>query len=322
MYETLLHFLHQTSKSFFYLGVGSCPHLQDPTKLDPKYDQLLPCFVKDIAQNKKEKIQILHIDPKFANQIPFLHAYFAIHLPDAVFYDMDTMYIWETTQMQVIFASCSFEHPSSKTQDNHLWFLEALIDEALSHSFRMVYQEYTGYEIQSLFLRLYEQSDQKKRFRNLILFDVSYGNAIGCSTDMSKYKPIYESNGLFLNIQLLSNEELLAKVDEFPSIREILRRNLIRDYRRILNEIHVDYRRLLNGDPVVCPANYGYHRLSTPEEIMQILQRNLFKLIPLLQKVGLLSLEGTQELTELFYQYQVIDRYKWYQSVFELVKFD
>ena len=322
MYETLLQLITQSSKSFFYFGVGSCPHAQTPQGLEPKYDQLLPCFVKDIAQNKNEKIQILHIDPQFVNHVDFLRAYFAIHLPDAVYYNMNDIYIWETSGIQVICASCRFDHPSPETQENHVWFLEALINEALSHSFRMVYQEYTGYEIQSLFLKLYGMCVNKRRFRNLILFDVSYGNNTGCSTNMTKYKPIYEANGLFLNIQLLSNEELFQKLDAHPSIRELLSKNLIRDYRRILNEIHVDYRRKMNGDPVFCPTAHGYNDLSTPGEIMLILEGELFKLVPLLQKVGLLSADNTQKLKTFFHNYLTIDRYKWYQYVFDLVKFD
>ena len=321
MYETLLELVNQTSKSFFYFGVGSCPHVRTPQELLPRWDQLLPCFVKDIAQNKNEKIQILHIDPQFANSVEFLRSYFAIHLPDALYYDMDDIYIWETKNMQVICAACRFDHPSThNTQENHEWFLETLIDDALSHSFRVVYQEYTGYETKSLFLKLYAMCGQKRRFQNLILFDVSYGNDTGCSTDMTKYKPIYESNGLFLNIQLLSNEELLKKVDAHPSIQEILRRNLLGEYCRILNEIHVDYRRKINGDPVFCPKKYGYDDQSKPEEIMRVLQEQLFKLVPLLQKVGLLSLQGTQRLNELFQEYQGIDRYKWYQYAFDLIK--
>jgi len=324
MYETLLSLVNQSPKSFFYFGVGSCPHVRTPQELQPKYDQLLPCFVKDIAQNKNEKIQLLHIDPQFANYLEFLHAYFAIHLPDAIFCATDNIYIWETKQIQVICAATRFEHPTANTQENHEWFLDALTDEALVHGFRMVYQEYTGVETKKLFHDFYKICDEnlKRRFRGLILFDVSYGNDIGCSTDMTKYKPIYEANGLFLNLQLLSNEELLEKVDVHPSIQEILRQNLLKDYRQTLNEIHVDYRRKMNGDPVFCPTIHGYDTSSTPSEIMRVLEKKLFKLVPLLQKVGLLSVQGTQKLRDLFLEYETIDRYKWYQYTFDLVKFE
>lgn len=324
MYETLLNLISQTSKSFLYFGVGSCPHMRSVEELTPRWDQLLPCFVKDIAQNKNEKIQILHIDPQFANSLEFLKAYFALHLPDAVFYNMENLYIWETPRMQVICAAGRFDHPSSSTQENHEWFLEALTDEALSNGFRMVYQEYTGFETKRLFQQLYEMCDEslKRRFRSLVLFDVSYGTDNGCSTDLTKYKPIYERNGMFLNIQLLSKEELLDKIDVHPSIREILCRNLLGEYRRILNEIHVDYRRKMNGDSLFHPHMYGYTDSSSPPEIMSILERELFKCVPLLQRVGLLSYDATQKLRDCFMEYQRIDRYKWYDMVFNLVKFE
>lgn len=324
MYQTLLQLVTQTSKSFFYVGVGSCPHIRTVEELTPRWDQLLPCFVKDIAQNKNEKIQILHIDPQFANSLEFLKEYFEVHLPDAVFYDIDGVYIWESSRIQVICAPTRFSHPGPHTQDNDEWFLEALADEALCHSFRMVYQEYTGYETLSLFKKLYEMCDEslKRRFRNLILFDVSYGNDNGCSTDLTKYKPIYERNGMFLNIQLLSNEELFEKVDVHPSIREILCRNILGNYRRILNDIHVDYRRKMNGEYVFHPNQYGYTDSSSPSEIMWILEQEIFKCVPLLQKLGLLSHNATQKLKDYFLDYSRIDRYKWYQEVFNLVKFE
>lgn len=324
MYNTLLDLVTQTSKSFLYFGVGSCPHVRTVEALTPRWDQLLPCFVKDIAQNKNEKIQILHIDPQFAYSLEFLKEYFAVHLPDAVFYDMDNIYIWESSQIQVICAATRFDHPGSYTKDNDEWFLEALTEEALCHSFRMVYQEYTGFETLSLFKRLYEMCDEslKRRFRNLILFDVSYGNDIGCSTDMTKYKPVYERNGMFLNILLLTNEELLDKIDLHPTIREIVSQNLLGQYRRVLNEIHVDYRRKINGDPLFHPNKYGYTDSSSSSELMWILERELFNCVPLLQKVGLLQQDAVQKLKDFFLEYQGMDRYKWYQEVFNLVKFD
>ena len=324
MYDTLLNLIAQTSKSFLYVGVGSCPHVRTPQELTPRWDQLLPCFVKDIAQNKKEKIQIVHIDPQFANSLEFLKEYFAIHLPDAIFYDDDSIYIWESSQIQVICAATHLYHPGNYSQENHEWFLDACTEEALCHSFRMVYQEYTGYETFPLFKKLYEMCDEnlKRRFRNLILFDISYGNDTGCSTDMTKYKPIYEPNGMFLNIQLLTNEDLMEKVNLHPTVREILYKNLLGEYRRVLNEIHVDYRRRLAGDPVFHPNKYGYLDSSSPAEIMMILEQQLFQLAPLLEKVGLLSTTTKQKLKDLFLEYKNMDRYKWYQEVFNLVKFE
>ena len=324
MYDTLLNLVTQTSKSFFYFGVGSCPHVRTVEELTPRWDQLLPCFVRDISQNKNEKIQILHIDPHFTNSLTFLKEYFSLNLPDSIFYEMNNIYIWETSRLQVICASCRFDHPSTHNEDNHEWFLDALTEEALVHSFRMVYQEYTGAEMKSLFRKFFETCDEnlKRRFRSLVLFDVSYGNDTGCSTDLTKYKPIYESNGMFLNLQVLTYEELLEKVDVHPSVRDILKRNLLADFRRILNEIHVDYRRKMNGDPVFHPSIYGYDDSSSATVIMHILERHIFNLVPLLQKLGMLSQDATQSIKHLFAIYASMDRYKWYQEMFNLVKFE
>jgi hypothetical protein len=327
MYETLLHFVHQAPKTFLYFGVGSCPHVSAVENLEPKYDQLLPCFVKDIYQTKpSSRLQVIHIDPAFADTKAhdFLTAYFKKYLPESFYYEQDGLMIWEAPRMQVLVAPMKFSHPNPNDQENSLWFLEAISDEAIANSFQMVYQEFTGESMNPLFQTLYERYDSnlKKQFRKKVLFDISYGTDTGCSTNMVKYKPLYEADGSFLNLQLYSEEELLERIHTHPAVTEILFKTLLGKYRRILNEIHVDYRRKMNGDSLFHPSVYGYSESSTSAEIMDTLKRELFKLVPLLQKVGLLSLEGSQKLSELFQNYQAIDRYKWYDTAIKLVKFE
>ena len=325
MYEHLLSLVSNYSKSFFYLGIGSCPHVYKPEDLTSKDDQLLPCFVKEKLQHD-ERIQILHIDPAFYQKWNFLNEYFSKHLPGC-FYVMESedIHVWETNQIQVICASTRFHHPNPPhSSEDTTWFLESLTEDAIVNGYQMVYQEYTGYYTQSVFKKIYENcSDRlKQRFRNQILFDISYNTDHGCSTDMVKYKPIYQANGAFLNILLYSNEELYTKLDTHPMIREILAKNLISSYRQALNTIHVDYRRAMNGDPVFHAGLYGYNEGATPADIMKVLQREISKSVPLLQKTGLLSVEDSKKLESYFQSYTTIDRYKWYELVSSLVKFE
>jgi hypothetical protein len=325
MYETLLHFVNQTPKTFLYFGVGSCPHVESPEKLEPKYDQLLPCFVKDIYQNKpSSRVQILHVDPAFDRKHEFLKSYFAVHLPDAFFYEHDELMIWESQRIQVIIAPMKFSHPNSYDKDDSTWFLDTLAEEAIVNGFQMVYQEYTGHDIKPLFLRFYNMYDGnlKERFRRQVLFDISYGTDSGCCTDMVKYKPFYEPDGSFLNLQLLSHRELLQRINTHPAINEILFKTSLQKYRKVLNEIHVDYRRKQNGDTLFHSDEYGYSESSSPAEIMDCLRRELYCVVPQLQKLGAFSNNAGEKLHQYFEQTQTIDRYKWYELVFNLVKFE
>lgn len=325
MYETLLQFVNQVPKTFLYFGVGSCPHVSSPDKLEPNYDQLLPCFVKDIYQSKpSSRLQIIHVDPAFAREQDFLKAYFALHLPEAFFYEHDELMIWEASRIQVIIAPIRFSHPSSYDKEDSTWFLDSLTEEALDHGFQMVYQEFTGQEMKPLFLKFYEALDTnlRQRFRRQVLFDVSYGTDTGCSTNMVKFKPFYEPDGSFLNLQLYSQEELLQRINTHPAINEILFKTALGTYRKILNEIHVDYRRKQNGDPLFRPNVYGYSDVSSPNQIMGCLRNELYRVIPQLQKLGAFSNEAMQKLEQYFEQTQTIDRYKWYELVFNLVKFE
>jgi hypothetical protein len=325
MYETLLQFVSQYPKSFLYFGVGSCPHVSSPDKLEPKYDQLLPCFVRDIYQNKpSSRVQVLHVDPAFAGEKDFLKAYFAIHLPDACFYKQNEIMIWESARMQVIIAPIRFSHPNSYDKEDSTWFLDSLTEEAIVDGFQMVYQEFTGQEMKPLFLKVYETYDTnlQQRFRRQVLFDVSYGTGTGCSTDMVKFKPFYERDGSFMNLQLYTQDELLQRINTHPAINEILFKTSIANYRKIINEIHVDYRRKQNGDPLFHPNVYGYTDSSSPIEIMECLRNELYQIIPQLQKLGAFPSDAMEKLERYFEQTHTIDRYKWYELVFNLVKFE
>jgi hypothetical protein len=325
MYEHLLTLVNQYPKTFLYFGVGSCPHVHKLEDLTPKWDQLLPCFVKDIYQNKASRVQVLHVDPQFANRRDFLISYFQTHLPGSVFYEYDNLMIWESDHIQVICATQYFYHTNSyNNQEDHTWFLDSLTEEALVNGYKMVYQEYTGHEMKPLFLKLYNSCDEtlQRRFRRQILFDVSYGTDTGCMTDMEKYKPFYEPNGDFLNLQLYTEQELFDRIHTHPAINEILFKTLVGKYRMILNDIHVDYRRKMNGDPCFHPNRYGYNDSSSPEQILECLHREIFIIVPQLRKIGLLNSGAVEQLQSYFDQAMTMDRYKWYDKVFNLVKFE
>jgi hypothetical protein len=324
MFETLLHRVIQYPKTFLYFGVGSCPHVRTVEELTPKWDQLLPCFVRDIYQSKASRIQVLHVDPQFSTHRDFLNAYFAKNLPNSVFYEDGSLMIWESERIQVICAATHFYHPNTYNQENHIWFLDALTEESLVNGFKMVYQEYTGQEIKHLFLNLYNSCDEnlQRRFRRQILFDVSYGTDTGCMTDMEKNKPFYEPNGDFLNLQLYSEMELFDRINTHPAVNEVIFKNLVRKYRTLLNDIHVDYRRKMNGDSLFHPDVYGYGNDSSPQDILESLEHELFKIVPQLQKLGLMNEETKEQLRSYFEQATTMDRYKWYDQVFKLVKFE
>lgn len=325
MYETILHFVNDaitlTSKSFIYLGIGSCPH--EP--LNQKTDQLIPCFVKDILQDKSSTLQIILIDPAFKNKYKFLQSYFADNLSHACHYEEDGLLIWQSERINVYIAPTKFLYPSLHTEDT-TWFLHSLADLAIENQVQMIYQDYTGQDMNPLFQTLYTQYDKvhQIQLQNFVLFDVSYGTDTGCSTDLVKYKPFYQPDG-FINLQLYTNDEVLKYINKNPALDSIILERAIQKYRTLLNDIHVDYRRKQNGT-LICTNTttntYGYTETSSADDIMKCLQNELVSLVPQFVKLGVFTKKSVEKLNTYFQQTHTIDKYKWYELVMNLLKFD
>ena len=308
--ETLLRIQSDEPVDITYLGIGSCPHVLEGQKLDPKYDQLIPHCLSDFILLSKKPMRIVHIDPLFDRYKSFLDTYFQEYKVIPV--ETQHGYRWMNDTLDIIVIPDRIEH------QDHFWFFEGLVDIVLNTKGKLLVQEYTGYELKELHQKLYESCAQQEKYKRRILLDMTYGTDTGCCTDMLKAQPFYDYNGDFLNLQFMSDADAKRWVGISLKLDDLLRIKYKAKFLQTLNHIHVDYRRRLKGDTLM----YGspdYTKDSSADEIMVVLQKQLRSCIEILGLLRVLSPEKVTILETLFTNYKIQDPYKWYDAVSKCV---
>ncbi len=325
--ETILSHCLDIEKTHTYVGIGSCPHVSKIEDLTPRWDQLLPLFLDPILKSKSDtSLLVVHFDPAFARTKELLDAYFSSayitnRFGPFLHYSESNLFVWLNNRVHVLIVPCSFYTGAHQHTENHRWFLESLVQDAIESNTKLIVQDYTGYELEPVFRFLYQNSHPPGAFRQRILFDVSYGCDTGCTTDLTKYAPLYDIHGNFINLLLLTPREVLYALticSEKDRLLPYVQRLYFRMFRECLNTIHPDYRRRRAGDSTFSTA-YRYGKDSSPETIMKVLQEEIYALIPVLREVNLFSLESQRILDHLFQSYSTMDPYKWYGEVYNLV---
>jgi len=272
----------------------------------PRMQQILPLFL-DLTMPTR----LIHFDPRFStsgeNQIDFLHEYFKSKDIGFKYDDSEGMHIWrsENNVIEVICMNQNFEYPSNikNSMNNDSWFFEGLIASALAMNTKLIVQDYTGNDTSVIFKMLFDQSPNKEEFKNNILFDFTYGHN-HCDVDLEKYKPITDDNGNFLNIMLMSVDELMPLLHTHPFIDEHINNHYVNKYREIVNIIPVDYRRkkkIESGEMGIGLVGYmnKYTIHDSYEKIIDILKSELDQILPILRHIGIMNPEKEDLLQEL-----------------------
>lgn len=281
-----------------YIGIGTCYH-RPIEHLDDITDQIVPLFVK----REKGSIRIIHFDPLLT--VEKMNEYFTHKcIPMDYMGCCDGVHNWRgTIDCYAIFEE--FSHT-----DNYDW----LVRFCNKHSYdnkNIVLQEFTGRNMNDLFLKIYNACN-KDLFKRNILFDVSYGESPGCGTDMSKYAPIYGADGYMLNFMLMDDEEITSYIGLRDDCDRFIKNHFIRRYENDLNNLHVDYRRRICGGD-------EYKSNLDADVIMETLQKRLRFYINILQIYDSVT---TTSVDELFNNYREYDMYKWYSFVLKIIKKD
>jgi hypothetical protein len=308
--ESILKTISLEPMDITYLGIGSCPHIGEQEKLESKYDQLIPQCFHELLLREKKHFRILHFDPCFDRYKPFLDSYFENW--NLVPMEIHGGYSWIGESMEVIVI------PQSIEQKDHFWFFETLCETILNTKGKLVIQEYTGYEMKDLEMKLFESTSQKEKFKRRILIDMTYGTDTGCCTDMTKAQPFYDYNGDFINLSFLNQKDATRWAGISMKLDDILRKKYMTKFLLALNYIHVDYRRRLKGESCMY-TNTDYTNTSTPDEIMSVLQKHLREEFEVLLATKLVTLDQKETLETLFRDYKQYDPYKWYDCVNKLI---
>ena len=313
-----------TEPSFVYVGIGSCPHAKTLAEYTESWNQILPVFVRDILTLRNQPIRILHFDPAFGyhkDRVDFVKEY--VDSTDLALVHDPTTNTWSNERISIMLSDKAFTHtdqhtPSEKSDD---WFLEELATHCISVDTKLIVQEFTGRDLDIILKTAFRKSPFQKRFKNTILFDITYGTASSCSTDMTKYKPFYDTRGNFYNLLLYTADELKRYIGIDARVDMYIKTYFTKQYQTLLNNYHVDYRRRTRGETCLF-KNELYMDTSEPEYIMELLEEELFTLLPVFQELKVVTPAKLSQLSNLFENYKSYrgnDMYKWYDQANSII---
>ena len=299
MDSPLLDYCRKSPRPFTYFAIGSAPH-DSVDALTPKWDQIVPVFLREVSTPKRA----IHYDPWF--KLPWLMEYFK----DAEFSEFADGWRFVRGDLEVILFPKEFKHYGQYSDPRDDWIVETLVAQSLEQKTLFVLQEYTGGEVQLWFRRLYEAATSRSFFKSKILFDMTYGDDVGCMTDLTKYRPYYTRRGDFINLTLMTGDEM----QKIIGLNQEIDAHILKYYRSKcieLVEFHfVNYRRRVKGEPVLNKCSW-YNETARPEEIMEVLHGKFADLAPVLQRLGFLTVGKMAELEGLLTNYYMVDMYEW-----------
>lgn len=302
----LIEYICANPRDLTYLGIGTYPNNK---AVDDHLDQIIPVFVRERLDKTGDTVRIIHFDPRFKDSetsetSEALVHYFSVRGPKLGlkfnYYPEDGYELWisEDHRIEILFLKHHFDFADKNK------FLEQLIDGVLRKNKKLIIQPFLGMGCDELASK-YMKKFPPELFRRKILFDVTYGEDCGCSTDLTKYLPVYDASGDFINHTLFSAEELLARIDEEPRIRRFVE---IR-YRKMFNHLaatHIGNSRrramLMLGESVCeiyVSEDDGYTPEDHPVKMICCYEAQLMPLIPILDRIKLLTPKAA-EIEALF----------------------
>jgi hypothetical protein len=136
-------------------------------------------------------------------------------------------------------------------------------------------------------------------------------------TDMSKTKPLCDAKGNFVNFTLLNEYEILQVWGISYELDTHVKNFFIKRFKTVLNEHDVNYRRRTMGDGCLFKKQ-AYNDSSSPEFIMDILQKDLEPMFKVFESMGLIDAEKQKTIDALMKNYKDFDMYDWYSRVNKL----
>lgn len=304
--DSILARCSEAPKDFTYLGIGSAPH-EPPEEITEIWDQIFPVFIMELLRNTTKTLRVIHFDPRFV--LDDLTRYFTLKkLKFTLISEDETGWVWSNKRIELIISKLCIYHTSED------WFLRDLAKEVLRTDGQLVVQEFSGQELGETFKLVYSEIDlvQKKLFKKKIIFDITFGEACHCMTDMSKYKPLYTPSGDFYNFTLYTSREMKEHVGVSKQIDVIIFNYFHKIYKEILDRLHLTYRRNVRKLENATDED--------PDEVMMKLQSEMSELFPIFRALHALTPEKDATLQELFNNYRAHDMYTWYKLINNLLQ--
>jgi hypothetical protein len=302
------------NKKYTYIGIGSAINCS-LEQLNEKNDQIVPVFIRNLLAEKKSVFSI-HFDPFF--KLDVMKEYFKERHSMMEFKDLGFAWLWSCVGHTILICPKAFEH---KQIDHDVGSDDLFLMELISHSIasnkKMILQEYTGFDTVCILKKLFAEFNDKWRFKENILFDISYGTDCGCQTDLTKYGPLTKRNGDFYNFLLYSESELLAVIGKDPMMDTLIYGYFKKKWIQVLNDNHVNYRRRLKGEDCLFRSDV-YDTTSSPSIIMEYLQNQLVQMMVIFHRLGSIDDAKEKEFNALLDGFAEWDVYKWYSATAQI----
>jgi hypothetical protein len=123
----------------------------------------------------------------------------------------------------------------------------------------------------------------------------------------------------FFNIWSYSNEELINYINYSPATDKILYEYFYKQFRKIIDTHHVNYRRKLLGESLLTLTN-AYNEKTSPNEIMEYIIKELDPMIRILFRLSSMTQIQKDSFTFKLISYKNYDPYKWYKEMVNGIK--
>lgn len=301
------------NKQYTYVGIGSAINCS-LDQLNEKNDQIVPVFIRNLLAEKKSVFSI-HFDPFF--RLDVMKEYFKERYLKMEFNDLGFAWLFFCVGHTVLICPKAFEHKQiDRDVGSDDLFLSALISKTLHSDSKMILQEYTGFDTVCILKKVYAEFNDKRKFKENILFDISYGADCGCQTDLTRYGPLVKRNGNFYNFLLYDESELLAVIGKDPMMDTLIYGYFKKKWIQVLNDNHVNYRRRLKGEDCLFRSNV-YDAMASPSIIMDYLQNQLVQMMVIFHRLGSTDAKE-KEFNALLEGFAEWDVYKWYSAVSQI----
>jgi hypothetical protein len=276
---------------FTYFGIGTMFRTHELEKITLELDQVFPCFL-----NQHERTRAIHFDPLFKQHWNLISEYFI----SKGFYKAkkDNTWISHNGKREFIMIAEELEHS--------IQFFKELATACLPN--KLVIQDFSGRFLNDMCIQVYYAMSPQQRdlYKRNVLIDITYGDA-SCMTNMEKTFPIYDSEGDFVNFLLIQSSELVSYINQNPKLDILIKQVFKKEYKKILNEEHTNYRRRMQG--LTCLFSRSeYHSMTDPETVFSVLIEKLNKCVYILKQLGF----PEEKYINLIKDYKNYDMHKWY----------
>lgn len=311
--KLILSDIEKSKYECIYVGIGTSARKFTLEEYDDDMNQLYPIFMRTLYKDKQKLL--VHFDEHFNSREQ--QNFIELYLKSNDFHNI-TNGIWYSPKQQCKAIIVS----NNLSDDERFDILNKISRTTLKTNAKIIVQEFSGRELLPSFRQFFQQEfslKEKEILRNNIVWDITYGQHCHCMTPLTQFKPIMKDSQNFFNIWSYSNEELIKYINYSPETDKILYQHFYKQFRKIIDTHHVNYRRKLLGDTLLTLSN-AYNENSSPNQIMEYIIKELDPMIRILFRMSSMTQIQKDSFTFKLISYKNYDPYKWYKEIINGIK--